>query len=56
VITTNPNELVSEIHDRMPVILRPEDYDRWLSAEPDPRELLQPFPPELTTIWPSPPG
>jgi putative SOS response-associated peptidase YedK len=33
VITTTPNALVSEVHDRMPVILRPEDYDLWLDRE-----------------------
>jgi putative SOS response-associated peptidase YedK len=43
---------VAEIHDRMPAILRPEDYDRWLSDEPVPRELLRPFPAEMMTIWP----
>ncbi len=26
-ITTDPNELMAEIHDRMPVILEPADYD-----------------------------
>lgn len=30
IITTIPNAIVSEVHNRMPVILRPEDYDRWL--------------------------
>ncbi|SDM37756.1 SOS response-associated peptidase [Bacillus sp. OK048] len=30
VITTNPNELVQDIHDRMPVILKPEDEKYWL--------------------------
>src|SRR4051794_11583413 len=30
VLTTNANELVASIHDRMPLIVRPEDYDRWL--------------------------
>jgi putative SOS response-associated peptidase YedK len=30
VITTKPNELMKDIHDRMPVILRPEDEKRWL--------------------------
>jgi len=30
VITTDPNELVQDIHDRMPVILRPEDEKYWL--------------------------
>jgi hypothetical protein len=52
VVTTNANELVAEIHDRMPVILRPEDYERWLGPEADPRDMLQPFPPELMTVWP----
>jgi len=35
VLTTNANELVADIHDRMPVILRREDFDRWLGVEPD---------------------
>ena len=52
VITTPANELVAQIHDRMPAILRPEDYDRWLGPEPDPQELLAPFPPEPMAIWP----
>ena len=30
IITCAPNELVAELHDRMPVILDPADYDRWL--------------------------
>ena len=30
VITTDANELVAEIHDRMPLILAPGDYARWL--------------------------
>ena len=52
VITTDANELVADIHDRMPVILRTADYDRWLGVEPDPRDLLCPFPAELMTMWP----
>ena len=31
VITTTPNELVKDIHDRMPVILRPEDEKIWIN-------------------------
>ena len=46
VITTDANELVAEIHDRMPLILAPGDYARWLSDEPDPHELMRPFPAE----------
>lgn len=30
VITTDPNALTAEVHDRMPVIVHPGDYDRWL--------------------------
>jgi putative SOS response-associated peptidase YedK len=53
VITTTPNEILSEIHDRMPLILPPEAYDRWLATiEPDPRDLLVPFPSELMLIRP----
>jgi putative SOS response-associated peptidase YedK len=40
VITVPSNELVGRIHDRMPAILRPESYERWLSLEPDPNDLL----------------
>jgi len=35
---------VAEIHDQMPVILAPGDYARWLSDEPDPCDLMCPFP------------
>ncbi len=30
ILTTTPNSLLAEVHDRMPVILEPEDYDLWL--------------------------
>lgn len=52
VITTDANALVAEIHDRMPVILAPGDYDRWLGDEPDPRDLLRTYPAEPMTMWP----
>ena len=35
VLTTTPNELMAPLHDRMPVILEPEDYDRWLDMSTD---------------------
>jgi putative SOS response-associated peptidase YedK len=48
IITTTPNELLRELHDRMPVILPPAAFGEWLAPEslPDPRldELLAPFP------------
>jgi len=41
VITIGANELVGQIHGRMPVIIPPIAYDRWLmTIEPDPRDLL----------------
>jgi len=52
IITTDANELVGEIHDRMPVILAPGDYARWLGEEDDPRNLMRPFPASLMRMWP----
>jgi putative SOS response-associated peptidase YedK len=40
ILTTTPNELCATVHDRMPVILSPADYDRWLDpAVTDAAEL-----------------
>jgi putative SOS response-associated peptidase YedK len=51
IITTQPNELVAPIHNRMPVILLPEDEDHWLDPDmTEPEEivsLLRPYPAEL---------
>jgi len=48
IITTTPNSLVSDVHDRMPVILRKEDEDYWLDrhqSNPDKLlPLLKPYP------------
>jgi len=52
VITTDANELVADIHDRMPAILAPEDNTRWLGDEPDPRDLMRPFPAGMMRMWP----
>jgi len=56
IITTDANKLASEIHDRMPVILKVDDYDTWLNPENDDREaleaLLVPFPPTTMTAKP----
>jgi putative SOS response-associated peptidase YedK len=43
---------VAGIHDRMPAILAPSDYTRWLSDEPDPRDLMRPFLADLMRMWP----
>jgi putative SOS response-associated peptidase YedK len=45
IITIDPNEVMQPIHTRMPVILRTEDYERWLApvdpARP-PTDFLRP--------------
>jgi putative SOS response-associated peptidase YedK len=50
IVTTGANGLVAPIHDRMPVILGPEDYGVWLTpGRPDDAALascLKPYPPE----------
>lgn len=33
ILTTAPNKLMKSLHDRMPVILSPNDYDFWLDTE-----------------------
>lgn len=45
ILTTQANELLQPIHDRMPVIIDPEDYDRWLEPTlvPDHQALLHPY-------------
>jgi putative SOS response-associated peptidase YedK len=41
-ITTEPNELMRPIHDRMPVIVAPQDYQAWLDpAQHDAAELMR---------------
>jgi putative SOS response-associated peptidase YedK len=54
IVTTDPNEVVAPLHNRMPVILSPKDYDRWL-APVDlahlPVDLLRPFPADMMTAW-----
>jgi hypothetical protein len=39
-VTTTANETVAPIHDRMPVILEPEDFDTWLNVDGDVTEAL----------------
>ena len=55
IITTSANELVSEIHDRMPVILDPDVESIWLDPDMDDTialsELLVPYPSELMTAY-----
>ena len=56
IVTTEANQLMRPIHDRMPVILDPENYDRWLDPELQKTEmlqsLLQPYQSEEMTFYP----
>jgi len=56
IITTEPNELVVKKtgHDRMPVIIRRQDYQRWLepgSEEQPPIDLIRPFDSDKMKAW-----
>lgn len=56
ILTTKPNSLVADVHDRMPVILNPRNYDLWL--DPGMTDVtvvgdsLKPFDPRLMTKYP----
>ena len=56
ILTTAANELLQPVHDRMPVILHPEDYSLWLDEDVRKtdllKELLQPYPAEEMTAYP----
>jgi putative SOS response-associated peptidase YedK len=56
IITTSPNEVAAQVHNRMPVILHPQDYEMWLDPDFDEREplttLLKPFPAEAMEAYP----
>ena len=52
VITTTPNSVLEDLHDRMPVIIQETDFAEWLSPASDLNELdrlLVPSPPEDMT-------
>jgi putative SOS response-associated peptidase YedK len=52
IMTTEPNEMMAEIHNRMPVILDKEGHDRWLDLDADPAEALKPCPSEWLASYP----
>jgi len=55
ILTTKPNELMQPIHNRMPVILEPEDYNTWLFPGNQPNlamHLLRPFSDEKMSAYP----
>ena len=50
IVTTEANELLAPIHDRMPVVITERDYDRWLNADDPAVDLMQPLPPEALQV------
>jgi putative SOS response-associated peptidase YedK len=57
IITTTPNEMCAEIHNRMPVILPPSVWSAWLGEEQADGEaalkgLLAPYPADGMAMWP----
>jgi putative SOS response-associated peptidase YedK len=56
IVTTEANALMRTLHDRMPVILPPADYDRWLDPATQDVEglkaLLRPYASEEMTAYP----
>jgi putative SOS response-associated peptidase YedK len=55
IVTTEPNELLKPIHNRMPVVIKPGDREQWLDPEEqDPERLtplLTPYPSEELGAW-----
>jgi putative SOS response-associated peptidase YedK len=56
ILTTEANEVLRPVHDRMPVILHPDDYELWLDGDPRKldlvKEMLRPYPAEEMTGYP----
>ncbi len=56
VLTTDGNDLIQPLHDRMPVILHTKDVDTWLDHSlqnlADFEPLMQPFPSDLMESYP----
>lgn len=56
ILTTEANEVLRPVHDRMPVILHPDDYELWLDEDVRKRELLKellrPYPAEEMKGYP----
>jgi putative SOS response-associated peptidase YedK len=56
IITTPPNELCAELHNRMPAVLKPDAWPVWLGEQPADapqlKALLAPYPSDGMTCWP----
>jgi len=52
ILTAAANATVRQLHERMPVILEPNDWTAWLEAEGDPAALLLPALDDVLHLWP----
>ena len=52
ILTCEPNELCATVHDRMPVMLAPDDFGSWLSTPDERARRLKPFPADQMELWP----
>jgi len=54
ILTTQANEIMAPVHVRMPVIIQPADYQRWLGLSDEklaPLDLLRPYDPARMKTW-----
>ena len=54
IVTTDPNAVTEKVHSRMPVILKPDAYARWLdpgNPQQPPVDLLRPYDAEAMKAW-----
>jgi putative SOS response-associated peptidase YedK len=52
ILTTGPNALCAQIHNRMPLMLAPDDFAGWLATPDDRAARLRPFPAPDMEMWP----
>jgi len=52
ILTCEPNALCATVHDRMPVMLAPEDFAAWLAGPEERSTLLKPFDAKQMELWP----
>src|ERR1700745_2992402 len=56
IITTPPNELCADLHNRMPAVLKPDAWPLWLGEQPAEltpiKALLVPYPSDEMIAWP----
>ena len=55
ILTTEPNPLIAELHNRMPVIIPPQSFGVWLdplTGEDRLQQLLKPYPEDQLTYYP----